>query len=442
MLTKEQNELLTQVGPGTPMGNYLRRYWHPIAGVSELEEKSVKAVRLFGENLVLYKDGSGNYGLIEKHCPHRGADLTFAMPDHNGLRCNYHGWAFDSAGRCISQPFDDISRGGKRGRGSVRAVAYPVKTKAGMIWAYMGCEPVPELPDWEQFTWENGFAQVVISTIPCNWLQCQENSIDPVHFEWMHENWGAYLQGNPDLQAARHLKLDFEEFEYGFCYRRIKEDTDENHENWTVGRIFLWPNAFCLTEHFEWRVPIDDENTLSVTWKFTRVPKEQEPFVQENIPTWEGPVFDENGAWIVSHVLNQDFLGWAGQGRIADRTRENLSGSDKGIVLIRRRFFDELKRVEAGEDAKGLIRDPAKNVAVPLPLMERDTVANGFTKAEIMANPKLKMLHTSYIFQAGQPEEVRLQFEHAMGLESTAFEDFRLMEMFAGSVDRPAAEQE
>lgn len=426
MLTQEQNEMLTRVGPETPMGDYLRRYWHPVAGVSEFDDKPVKPVRLFGEDLVLYKDLSGQFGLIERQCPHRRADLAYGMVEENGLRCNYHGWCFDHSGACIQQPFEDVARGGKGGRGSVKAKAYPVEVKAGMLWAYMGPQPAPLVPDWAPFGWENGFSQVVISQVPCNWLQCQENSIDPVHFEWMHENWGMRLQGQHGDYSPRHLKLDFDEFDYGFVYRRIKEDTDENHENWTIGRVFLWPNAFFLTEHFEWRVPIDDENTLSVTWKFTRVPREQEPYVQEHIPTWHGPVFDEQGNWITSHVMNQDFLAWAGQGRITDRTRENLGLSDKGIVMVRRRFFDELERVSNGQEPKGLIRDPAANTGVDLPMMTLGMMRDGVTKAQILADPRLRMLFTTYVFQAGQPDDVKAQFEAAMGLEATSFESFSL----------------
>jgi 5,5'-dehydrodivanillate O-demethylase len=188
-----------------------------------------------------------------------------------------------------------------------------------------------------------------------------------------------------------------------------------------VGRVCLWPNGFFLGEHFEWRVPIDDENTLSVTWKFTRVPREQEPYVQTRIPTWIGPVFDAEGAWITSHVMNQDFLAWAGQGRITDRTQEHLSSSDRGIVAIRKRFFEELKTIAEGGDVKGLIRDPARNRAVELPMMERQDMLDGYTKAEILADPRRRMLSTSYVFQAGQPEAVRLEFEQAMGLEAAEF---------------------
>lgn len=421
MLSEEKNRLLTQVGPGTPMGNLLRRYWMPVAGVSQFDNRSTKPLRLMGEDLVLYKDLSGTFGLVDRRCAHRRADLAYGMVEQCGLRCNYHGWRFDENGKCLEQPFEDTCFPGNKAKDRIALTAYPVKTLAGMVWTYMGPLPAPELPEWEAFSWADGFAQVVLSEVPCNWFQCQENSIDPVHFEWMHENWGKRLRTNDTTLGPTHLKLEFDEFEYGFTYRRIKEDSDEEDEAWTVGRVCLWPNAFFLGEHFEWRVPIDDENTLSVTWKYTRVPKEKEPYQQMSVPTWTGPLTDEQGKWIDTHVMNQDFLAWVGQGRIADRSKEMLGASDRGIVAIRRRFFEELEAIAGGAEAKGTIRDPAKSTRVPLPMMDKEQVLKSFTTEEILANPRMKLMYTSYIFQAGQPEAVRREFSEAVGIEVEEF---------------------
>ena len=421
MLSEEKNKILTQVGPGTPMGDLLRRYWMPIAGVTEFDTRTTKPLRIMGEDLVLYKDLSDIFGLVDRNCPHRRADLSYGMVEKCGLRCNYHGWAFNETGQCVEQPFEDTCFPGTNAKDRVSIKSYPVQQKGGILWAYMGPQPVPQLPDWEAFSWENGFSQIVLSEVPCNWFQCQENSIDPVHFEWMHENWGQRLRtGKTDL-GPRHLKLDFDEFEYGFTYRRVKEDSDETDEAWTIGRVCLWPNGFFLGEHFEWRVPIDDENTLSITWKYTRVPKESEPFAQESIPTWQGPLTDANGKWIDTHVMNQDFLAWVGQGRIADRTQEHLGASDRGIVAVRRRFFEELEHIALGGEAKGIIRDSAKNVKVKLPMMDRDKVLGSLTREQILSNPRAELMYTSYVFQAGQPDVVRKAASLAMGLEVKEF---------------------
>lgn len=437
MMTPEQNEQFTRVGKGTPMGELLRRYWMPIAGVSEFDERSTKPIRLLGENLVLYRDLSGNFGLIERQCPHRRADLAFGMVEANGLRCNYHGWCFNGQGQCVLQPFEDTAFPERNVKAGAQTTAYPVEINAGIVWAYLGPLPAPCLPDWEPFSWDNGFVQVVLSEVPCNWFQCQENSIDPVHFEWMHENWGQRLKHGVKPHGATHLKLAFDEFEHGFVYKRVKEDSDETSELWTVGRVCLWPNGFFLGEHFEWRVPIDDENTLSVTWKFTRVPKESEPYVQERVPTWTGPIKNERGEWITTHVMNQDFLAWVGQGVIADRTKERLGASDRGVVMLRRRFLEEMERVAAGQDPKGTLRDPLKNVSVELPLADRALMERGLTRAEILADPRLRMLFTTYIFQAGQPDSVRQEFSQVMGIEAAEFEG--LDRSFAGQRTRESS---
>jgi 5,5'-dehydrodivanillate O-demethylase oxygenase subunit len=421
MLTEEQNRTLTQVGPDTAMGALLRRYWMPIAGVSEFDTLSIKPLRLLGEDLVLYKNLVGQFGLVDRRCPHRRADLANGMVEADGIRCSYHGWCFDARGQCTEQPYEDVALPARNTKATIRTTAYPVQAKGGLLWAYLGPQPAPLLPDWEAFSWPNGFSQIVISEIPCNWFQCQENSIDPVHFEWMHENWGQRLRGEDTAYGPRHTKVAFEEFEHGFVYKRVKENTSEADAMWTTGRVCLWPNGFFLGEHFEWRVPIDDTHTLSITWKFTRVPREREPYVQAAIPTWVGPVKHPDGRWIDSHVMNQDFIAWVGQGPIADRSREHLSASDRGIAMIRRRFFDDLVRLADGQDPKGVIRDPAANVRVPLPNAEMAGIRDGHTSEQILANPRLRMLCTSYVFQAGQPDAVRQAFSEAMGLAAQEF---------------------
>jgi 5,5'-dehydrodivanillate O-demethylase oxygenase subunit len=422
MLDHARNQLLTQVGSQTPMGQLLRRYWMPIAAVSEFESISIKPVRLLGEDLTLYKDLSGAFGLIDRHCPHRRADLSYGFVEQCGLRCNYHGWRFDNTGQCIEQPWEDVAAPEARFKDKIHIKAYPVEAKAGLLWAYLGPQPAPLVPDWEPFSWQNGFVQIVFADVPCNWLQCQENSIDPLHFEWMHMNWSVRLGlGGKDKSgpySPRHLKLEFEEFDYGFVYRRLREGMTERDSMWTTGRVCLWPNALFPGDHFEWRVPIDDEHTLSVTWAFTRVPREREPYVQKSIPGWRGPVKDEaTGRWISSHVMNQDFIAWIGQGTIADRTQEHLGTGDRGVILLRQRFLDDLAAIGRGEDPKGVIRDPAANVGVRLPVAERRFLTESLSREELLKHPVLgKQYEGEYPFQAGQPEEVRRAYAQAMGI--------------------------
>ena len=421
MLDQETNELLTKVGPGTPMGELMRRYWQPIAAVGEFDgETTTKPVRLMGEELVLYKDLSGNYGLIDRHCCHRSADLSYGFVEKCGLRCNYHGWLYGHDGKCLEMPYEDTVAPNSGFRESIAIKAYPVEEKRGLLWAYLGPEPKPLVPNWEPFTWANGFVQIVFAEIPCNWFQCQENSIDPVHFEWMHENWRLRLRGDTNGYAPSHLKVGFDEFDYGFVYRRIREGGSEDDPLWKVGRVCLWPNALFTGGHFEWRVPVDDETTLSVTWVFSRVPKDREPYVQNSIPHWTGPIKDsETGRWIDSHVMNQDFIAWVGQGAVTDRTREHLGQSDKGVVMVRRRFLDDLKRIEQGEDPKAVIRDPEINKCVELPIVTRKFLKEGLTREQIKEFGARANVITPYlyVYQAGQPEHVRKAYEAATGIE-------------------------
>jgi len=417
MLSEEENRRLTQVGPGTPMGEVLRRHWHPVAGVDELARHPVKPLRLMGEDLVLYQDLSGDYGLVDRHCAHRRADLSHGYVEQHGLRCSYHGWCYDARGRCTEQPYQDLVAPQAAMKDKVRLKSYRVQAHAGMLWAYLGPEPAPLLPDWEAFHWANGFVQVVFAEAPCNWLQAQENSIDPVHFEWMHANWGRRLQGRLDGRAPTHLKLAFEEFEHGLLYKRVTEGTDENHPLWTIGRVCLWPNGFFLGDHFEWRVPIDDEHMLSVTWAFLRVPNEAEPYVQREIPSWSAPVHDAQGRWINSHIINQDIIAWAGQGAVTDRSRENLALSDRGIVMLRRQLQADIDAVSQGRDPKGVMRDEAGNQRVHLPCESHDFFLRGLPLADYERHPKWARLLRHFLFHAGQPDAVKRACEAATGVK-------------------------
>jgi 5,5'-dehydrodivanillate O-demethylase len=179
----------------------------------------------------------------------------------------------------------------------------------------------------------------------------------------------------------------------------------------------LWPNGLGPLRHTEYRVPIDDENTLSVTWHFSRVPKEREPYVQTSIPSWEGPIRDpRTGRWITSHIMNQDFIAWVGQGTNADRTQEHLGTSDRGIILMRKRFLDDMERIGHGEDPKGIVRDPARNVCIEMPIIDRELYTEGVVTAEMLDDPSIDP-RRGYPFQIGQPDAVRRAYMEAMGLD-------------------------
>jgi len=151
MLTREENELLTKVERGTPSGDLLRCYWHPVAAAAEFtDEEPIHPVKILGEELVVYRDTKGNYGLVGEHCPHRLASLAFGRVDSEGIRCPYHGWKFDSAGRCLEQPAEPP---GSTFKERIKHVAYPVQYLGGLIYAYLGTEPAPLLPKWDVLMW-------------------------------------------------------------------------------------------------------------------------------------------------------------------------------------------------------------------------------------------------------------------------------------------------
>jgi 5,5'-dehydrodivanillate O-demethylase len=238
----------------------------------------------------------------------------------------------------------------------------------------------------------------------------------------MHDNWGSRMAGGNGAYAARHLKLGFDEFEYGLVYRRVREGSDERSPLWTVGRVCLWPNALFTGNHFEWRVPIDDTNTLSVGWFYTRVPQDRVPYVQTRIPYWHAPITEAaTGRWITSHIMNQDFVGWVGQGAITDRGREHLGRSDRGIIMMRQRFFQQLDAVAAGEEPKATIRDPELNRCVKLPIIGRKQLTEGVTRADVESGGPRggEVPRRDFPFLTGQPDAIRRDYEAAMGFASS-----------------------
>jgi 5,5'-dehydrodivanillate O-demethylase oxygenase subunit len=417
MLTADENLLLTQTGAGTPMGELLRRYWWPIGAVDELDRCGTMPVRVLGEDLVAYRDLDGAYGLLGRHCRHRRADLVFGIREHGGLRCSYHGWCYDAAGQCIDQPYEQGTGPKERFAAQATTTAYPLRARAGVLWAYLGPQPAPVLWNWEPYGWEHCFRQIVISEVPCNWLQAQENSIDPIHFEWLHENWNGGR--TPPAAAPRHLKIDFQEFEWGFTYRRVREGGSEADELWTVGRVCLWPNCLFTTDHFEWRTPIDDTNMLSVTLAWERVPEDREPFRQDVIPSWHGPLRDARGEWIVSHVMNQDFAAWVGQGPIADRTKELIGPADRGIAMIRRQLLRDLDVVASGANPKS-VYFADDDAPIELPYVRPQVFTRPRPRADFDARRTMfaRMgFDSAYPFQAGQPDTVRTLYGTAMGAD-------------------------
>jgi 5,5'-dehydrodivanillate O-demethylase oxygenase subunit len=424
MLSEERNRILTSTGRGTPAGELLRRYWHPVAPALELREKRVKPVRLLGEDLVLFARGDGQHGLVSRHCAHRGVDLSSGWVDGNDIRCPYHGWSFDSRGRCTAQPFEEVNDGG-RFRDQVRLESYPTATLGGLVWAYLGPDPQPLLPDFEPYSWNRGFTEICVTELPCNWFHCHENGMDPVHFEWLHTNWTS-VQDTPSgpPYGAPHLRIDFEEFEYGWIVSRALgqggaglRPASRSNTVAEGGVLCLWPYTLATGATTEWRVPIDDTHTLNITRQYFPLPEDLPPVTQDpaSIPYWYGPLTDNSGKILCENTLNQDFAAWVAQGAINDRTRENLGRTDVGITRLRHRYLKEIERVAAGEDPPGIVRDPAVNRCIQLPIYHKSRFAAGLPRAgfeNLMAwHQDSKFAADGYpSVQAGRPQHVQDAF--------------------------------
>jgi 5,5'-dehydrodivanillate O-demethylase oxygenase subunit len=366
MTTREENERLTRIGPGTPMGNLLRRYWQPVGTEAELAQEPVRRVRLLGEDLTLYRSARGEYGLIEERCPHRCLSLEFGIPEDRGLRCAYHGWLFDAKGRCLEQPFEDLSHPEGRFKEEIRITAYPAQALGGLVWAYLGPLPAPLLPRWDVLVRDDLDRVVEIHELPCNWLQCMDNAADPVHFEFLHAGYGNYQLkklGRPAAMApARHVKIAFELFRYGITKRRLLEGESEESDEWKTGHPLLFPNTLAVgganAPTLQIRVPVDDTHTVQFGY---RTSLRQAGAASRPIAVKHTNLFTADGRIIADTVPSQDMTAWVGQGPISDRTREHLGTSDRGVVLYHKLLMEQMEQVERGEDPMAIIRDPAEN---------------------------------------------------------------------------------
>ena len=276
MLTQEENDLLTRVGPGTPAGELLRRYWHVVAAAAELTEaKPKKRIKILGENLLLYRDKSGNYGLVAENCSHRGVSLYYGFVEPDGIRCAYHGWKYDACGNCIDQPFENPEAGFKT---KIQHPAYPVQKLGGLLFAYMGPpEKKPLLPKWDVLVRQDGGKKIdVCETLRCNWLQAMENSVDPTHTYFLHSHT-LKLKGDPDHVPFHYRmvsKIDFDLVIHptwaGIQKQRIFADENapaETPHPLVFPNILFVPVRIGYAMHF--RTPIDDQTTQVYQFRFS-----------------------------------------------------------------------------------------------------------------------------------------------------------------------------
>jgi phthalate 4,5-dioxygenase len=401
MLSAEDNELLTRVGPGTPMGELLRRYWTPALLVSEVPEPGgvPVRVRLLGEDLVAFRDTTGRVGLIQENCPHRGASLYFgrneAGPDGTcGLRCPYHGWQFNADGMCIDMPSEPPTSSFKD---RVTAKAYPTHESGGIVWTYMG--PKDKMTPFRDFGTESLPPERVFATkmhSTCNWMQAMEGNMDTSHISWLHQ-WngaadipddGTDKPGYPSNPISwkfwlhdRAPRLEVEDTWYGFKYVGIR--TTPNGHTHVRMSAFCYPYITVIaTVPFGVMqgvfVPIDDYNTarflintrpidnsrgvggpsLFSVAPFTLARSEvsgsgvlPRQYTAENdygIDREEQRTTTFSG---VKEFVSQDLMVTESMGPIYDRTQERLGTSDKAIIRMRRLLIAAAKKVAEGGEA-------------------------------------------------------------------------------------------
>jgi 5,5'-dehydrodivanillate O-demethylase len=361
MLSRQENDLLTKVGPGTPCGEMLRRYWWPI-GFSELvtEKQSPTRVRLLGEDFVLFRDGARRLGLLELHCSHRGTSLEFGRVEDQGIRCCYHGWLYDTAGRCLEQPAEPADSTFKD---RIHHPAYKVQEIAGFIFAYLGPDPAPLLPRYDLFLEENGERVIGAGTEYCNWLQRAENSVDQTHLVALHAP--EYPQ-----MALKRPEIGWQKTVYGAkITMHVPGVTKPKHSHWVFPSHTRHTTARKdrVPDHaIRFRVPTDDKTTKTFWLRFT--PNDEanrgQPLRLKTVgfENDQPGVYSrvDDGWWgIASH--DQDRIAQESQGEIYDRSKEHLSASDEGVILLRQTIKESIDAVRQGRDPFWILRGSEEN---------------------------------------------------------------------------------
>jgi phenylpropionate dioxygenase-like ring-hydroxylating dioxygenase large terminal subunit len=383
MLPTEENKLLTRVGPGTPLGQLLRRYWMPALLSEELTGPDCPPVRvkLLGEELVAFRDTQSRIGLLEEYCPHRLASMFLGRNEENGLRCVYHGWKFDVNGTCADMPNEPVE---SRFKEKVSMRSYPTVERGGVIWAYLGPQEKMASPPGMEWTRAPKTHRSVSKTIEyCNYLQAIEGGIDTVHSSFLHNN---------DLSNLRHFKrvdtapkLEVERTSYGFRYAGIRDVGEIG--NYVRIYQFVLPFHQFRSHQVDYEgsgkrlaiptiqghmwVPMDDESTMIYNWMLAV--DEDKPLTHEYIlkretaagrgPNGEGVIRRQTRAndWRIDREVQrtktytgikglntQDLAVQESMGPIVDRSREHLGTTDKAIITLRRILLDVIRDFEKG----------------------------------------------------------------------------------------------
>ena len=379
----KEDEYLTHTGPGTPAGEYLRRFWQPVAYTFQLTDLPLR-VEIMGEDLVVFRDGRGEIGLLELHCSHRGTSLEFGLIEERGIRCCYHGWLFDTVGRILDTPLEppDSTLKDRLCHG-----AYPVKEYSGIVFAYMGPpDKMPEFPIFDLFeqpgyTLEQAEIPGLDSSKPCNWLQIVDNFLDPLHEEFLHARMSGIQFLDKDNQPLEELAIlgqgEFYETPTGIITLDIRRVDDCV---WVRNIEYVRPNIIVLGEtpafppkfgpgqteihefphQVSWAVPANDTKTLR--FSFVRTPVGQpNPYNTDPFPA----AFTGRGgrSYEDQQRTPGDYEAQVSQRDIARHSLEHLGVEDKGVTMYRRDMRKAIRMVEQGQDPPGIVQEPGKVIA-------------------------------------------------------------------------------
>ena len=357
---------LTEVGAGTPMGELLRRYWHPI-GLAADANATPRKVRVLGEDLILFRDGQGLPGLVYPHCAHRGTSLYYGKVEAHGIRCCYHGWLFDVKGHCLEQPCEPEL--GARSCGKVRQPWYPVEERYGLIWAYMGPpDKKPVLPRYEclEVLDEGEMLETDDSSIggggppiiECNWLQHYENLVDTFHVVILHSSFSGTQfvkemavmpQVTWDTQAHSVRAISLRPMPDGRTLRRISE------AGLPTLRVIPSPKLgrFGRVESLGWVLPIDDHSfRIYVVGRVREAGELRRMRTRMNGKLWEEMSEAEHQQY------PNDVEAMVSQGVVAKHSEEHLVTSDRGLIMLRKLLRQQLKALAEGRDPAGVSFDP------------------------------------------------------------------------------------
>ena len=377
MLKKEQNDLLTQTGPGTPMGQFFRRFWIPALLAEELTGPDCPPVRvkLLSERLLAWRDSKGRLSLIDVFCAPRGVSLWFGRNEDEGLRCPYHGWKYDHTGQCTEVPSEPAESGYCQ---KVKLTSYPLIERGGVLWTYMGPpEQQPPLPEWEFATVPADRTFMSKRFQECNWLQAMEGGIDSSHVSWLH---GSSLNRDPLFQGSKGNQYNlgdarpvFEVVESpGGLFIGARRNAEEGKYYWRITQ-WVMPSFTMIPPrgdhpvHGHFWIPIDDHNcwTWSYDYKVTRpfTPTELAALKAgqgvhvEYVPGTYRPAANKDNDYLMDReaqrrgdtysgikgIAMQDASLQESMGPIVDRTKENLVSTDNGIIMARHRLLRAVK---------------------------------------------------------------------------------------------------